>query len=138
MGQLLRYGAAILLGLLAIGGGIYWAVSWYLDSGELGTKKYYAVLQGVEFDNRKGVADGPLLKDDVDGSGLSAMGIPSRGSVYPRVWIALNLVGPNDKVLAVPEGVPLNIRCEEVQRAIGGKQVAEPVRRYLSKECTKG
>jgi len=121
MSQLFRYGAAIPLSLLAVAGGIYWAASRYCDSGELGSKKYYAILQGVEFNDRRTHASGLQFKGDVDGSGLNAIGVPSRDTMYPRAWIALNLVGPEGKVLAVPEGVPLNIRCEEVRRAIDGK-----------------
>jgi hypothetical protein len=136
--QLTIIGLAALLAILIVVGGGYLALSWYLNSGELGAKKYYAVLQGVEFENRLSGAEGLLFKSDVNGSGLNAIGIPSRGPGNSRVWVALNIVGPDEKVMAVPEGVPLDIRCEDVRRALGGKQVAEPVRRYLFKECTSG
>lgn len=55
------YGVALLLVLVIAACGIFLYLSHYFDQGELGTKSYYASLQGVEFDNRGSKDPNPIL-----------------------------------------------------------------------------
>lgn len=55
------YGIALLLVLVIAACGIFFPLSHYFGQGELGTKSYYASLQGVEFDNRGSKDPNPIL-----------------------------------------------------------------------------
>jgi len=127
----------LLLGLACIFVPLYLLSWWYFHSGELGDKEYYAVLQGVEYENRKDKGAQVLLLQDVERSGLNVVGIPTADSAYPRVWIAINREGYKGKILEVPESIPLKIRCYDLNRVLVREQIIESVRQYLSRECKR-
>lgn len=114
---------------------IGWVAADFFDHTELGAEKYYAALQQVEYENRGRSLKGVVIQKSNDGSQLSMMGIPTRDSTYPRVWLALNKTGPGDGVLAVPGNVAPNIRCDELPRIFSQNRVVKPVEDYLLKVC---
>ncbi|WP_280154784.1 hypothetical protein [Piscinibacter sp. XHJ-5] len=130
------HGLAVLLTLTVAVGGLYLAISSDFSEGELGAKKYYAVLQGVEYENRMNKDATPVLQENIDGSGLDALGIPGRDGANTRVWVLLNQTGPDGKVLLLPQGIALKVDRAVMEHAIQGRQMAEPIRRFVSKECT--
>jgi hypothetical protein len=132
------YGLGVLALVGVVIGGLYITVSHYFNTGELGTKKYYAVLQGVEFDFRSNKDPNPILKENVDGSGLDVLGVPGKSTPGTRVWVVLNQIGPDGQVLLMPQGIDLKLDCAALKRATEGRQVIEPVRQYLAKACTPG
>lgn len=130
------HGVAISLVLVAAIFGGYLSISHYFHRGELGSKSYYAALQGVEFDNRGNKDPNPLLKENVNGTGLNMLGIFAQDSSRTRVWVILNQVSPEGEPLVMPQGMPINASCESVINAISSQQVAKRVRQYLLRECS--
>jgi hypothetical protein len=131
------YGATVLLVLVAAIFGGYFLLSNYFNRGELGTKSYYATLQGVEFDNRGDKNPNPILKTNVDGTGLNILGVIGRDSSRTRVWVILNQVSPEGLPLVLPQGISIDANCGLIMNTISSQQVAEPVRQYLLRECSR-
>lgn len=129
------YGAAILLVLVIGAGGLYLALAGYFSRGELGTKDYYAVLQGVEFDNRGSKEPNPILKENVNGSGLDVLGVTGTDAAATRVWVILNRTSPDGHPLVIPQGIPLRAHCEAISAVISAKDVMDAPKQYLLSGC---
>lgn len=129
------YGMALLLVLVIGAGGLYLALTGHFSHGELGTKDYYAVLQGMEFDNRDSREPDPILKENVNGSGLNVLGIRGADVAETRIWIVLNRASADGQLLMIPQDIPLKANCAAISGAISGQDVVDAVKRYLLKGC---
>lgn len=129
------YGVALLLVLVIGAGGLYLALNRYFSRGELGDKDYYALLQSVEFDNRDDKAPNPILKENVNGSGLNVLGIRGADAAETRIWIVLNRASTEGQPLMVPLDIPLKPNCAAIRSAISGKDVVNVVKQYLLRGC---
>jgi len=129
------YGLAILLVLVIGAGGLYLALTDYFSRGELGTKDYYAILQGVEFDNRGSKDPDPILKENANGSGLNVLGVRGADAAGTRVWIVLNRASADGQPLLIPQDVPVKVDCEAISDVISGKDVVDAARRYFLRGC---
>jgi len=129
------YGVAILLVLLLGAGGLYLALTGYFGRGELANKDYYAVLQGVEFDNRGNKEPKPILKENINGSGLNVLGILGADAAETRVWIVLNRASADGQPLVMPQDVPFKVNCEAINSEISGQDVVGVVKQFLLKGC---
>jgi hypothetical protein len=130
------YGGALLLVLIVAMGGIYLSLSGYFGRGELETKSYYAALQSIELDNRGNKNPSPILKENVNGTGLDVLGILGGDAAKTRVWVILNLASSEGQPIVMPQGIPIEVDCTLLNSIISRKQVAKPVSQYLIRECT--
>lgn len=130
------YGVAIVTALMAAAGGGYLALANYFSRGELGTKDYYATLQGVEYENRGNKNPNPILKKNVNGSGLDVLGVVGGDTSTTRVWVVLNRTSPDGWPLILPQDVPVKPDCGSIRQTLSGERVVDAARQYLLKNCT--
>lgn len=130
------YGSALLLVLIVAAGGLYLSISGHFAQGELGTKSYYAVLQGLvlDADGKKGV--GPVLRENVNGSELNVLGVPEGDPSGTRVWVILNRASPEGQPMVMPRDASMKVECSFVRDLITVQHVVDPVRLFLLKNCT--
>lgn len=129
------YGSGLLAVILIAVGGGFLALSDYFDRGELGTKDYYATLQALEFDNRDNKDPSPILKKNVNGSGLDVLGVRGGDADRTRVWVVLNRTSPDGRPLMIPLNLSIGTDCASILGAVSGKQVVDAAKQYLLNHC---
>jgi hypothetical protein len=128
--------ACLLMGLAAAGVAYYF---WFIfHHGELADKPYWAALQSVEYKNRQNRDSSPLLETNLAGSGSDAVGVLGRDSAETRVWVMLNVTDSEGEPMVLPQGVALNVRCDQLERLVKGREVLPEVRKVLFRGCTAG
>lgn len=131
-------GTVLVLAGIACGVAALWYLATkYFEDGELGEKKFYAVLQGIEDAHRKDVSTAPLVVKDVEGTGLDVLGVPSGDSTYPRVWFILNQMPASGHVLRMPGTSKVSVPCRDIDDVLRRPGVLPKVAAELSKECTR-
>jgi hypothetical protein len=131
--------AAVTLGfLIVLVGGPFLALSYLFSHGELGAKPVYAALQGVEYETRSNKDPTPLLRANVDGEGLDAVGVRGRDAAKTRVWIVLNKVDSDGNPFLLPVGIDPDADCSQLEHVIKGRKVEAAVRSFLLRGCKGG
>jgi hypothetical protein len=104
----------------------------------------YADLQQIEFEHRSAKLAGPLFLLGAGAAG-DVIGVPTKDSRYPNVWLAAEKTSPDGGVYLVPHDalVPHNAvfaaPCDSVRRLLATLVLTRPVspaaRDFLSRHC---
>ncbi|WP_338525130.1 hypothetical protein NUH87_05670 [Pseudomonas batumici] len=107
-------------------------------SGELGDKKYYSILQGLELEHRNDVdRTFVMIINNVNQAGVDVVGFPAEANQAARVWVILNRIGENGALFAVPERLKTKILCRDVDVVSSKKQGDNKVLERLYFSCLK-
>jgi hypothetical protein len=131
-------GVTVLLLLIVLVGGPFLAFSYVTTHGELGDKPYYAALQQVEYESRANKDPSPLLRGNVDGTGIDVVGVLGRDAARTRVWVALNVTDSDGNPYVLPRGIEIQPDCAQLGRVVNGQRVKAEVWRFLFQGCAAG
>ena len=111
-------------------------VVYIFSFGELGEKRAWTVLQGIEFKARHetDIRD-PVVLDNAASSGYTILGIPTDSANFPRVWIILNEITPSSSVYVIPQGQPFLLHCSFVEELQSTTKIKPQVLDFLKRHC---
>jgi hypothetical protein len=107
-------------------------------SGELGNKKDYSILQGVESEHRNDTDRTSLIViNNINQTGRDVAGFPVEASQAARVWVVLNKAGGDGTVFAIPDHLKNKIPCRDIDIISSKKQGDNKVLESLYLTCLK-
>ena len=136
----MRVSAASVTSVLVLGASAS-AVAAYvtlvLPKGELGQKKGFAALQGIELTHRH---DADVRYPDVlfspNGLPYVVLGVPTHDESSPRAWIILNETTPISSVYVLPQNQRYFLSCSYLTELSSKTQIVPEVLKFLRRNCT--
>ncbi|WDH22902.1 hypothetical protein [Pseudomonas chlororaphis] len=106
--------------------------------GELGNKKDYSILQGVESEHRNDANRISLIViNNINQTGRDVAGFPVDADQFARVWIVLNKTGAEGTIFAIPDHLKNKILCRDVDVISSKKQGDSKILERLYLTCLK-
>jgi hypothetical protein len=107
--------------------------------GELADKPIYAALQGIELARRSEKLSAPMyIFDSSDVGGV--FGLLTDDVQFPNAWIAASVTKSDGSIyMVIPRAAHIRATCSQVKAVMleaTGQKIAEPVRKYLFKNCS--
>jgi hypothetical protein len=100
--------------LLLLVGAVYAFWQWFSRSGELGDKEKYSAIQIADAEH-KGKFNGEfLVLRNVGYSHMKLLGVPEAAPSNSIVWVVLNQLGYDGRVIMVPVGALLRSDCAQL------------------------
>jgi hypothetical protein len=122
---------------LAVLCGTFYGVWRTLHSGELGEKPAWALLQGIEAQNRgRSDRDSPLLIEGVNGTDYTVLGLPTGDASYPRAWLIINKPTPGTPVKILPTNLSVNVTCSYIEELKARVQIEQAAWEFLRRNCS--
>lgn len=120
----------------AVASAIFAYCAVVLSKGELGEKRGYATLQGVEFAHRSDsdVQNSIVLFNPMESSYV-LLGVPTHDARYPRAWIILNEPTPRGSVYVLPKDQQYYLSCSYLAELSSKTKIAPQVLQFLSSNC---
>ncbi len=107
---------AATLAILAGGAFAFW--QWFSHSGELGDKEKYAAIQNADAQHRHELKGRFIVLRDVGHSHMTLLGIPGEEPANAVVWVVLNQLSYEGRVMMVPLAAPLRGDCPRLSEAL--------------------
>jgi hypothetical protein len=107
-------------------------------SGELGNKKDYSILQGVESEHRNDTDRTSLIViNNINQTGRDVAGFPVEANQTARVWIVLNKAEVDGTIFAIPDHLKNKILCRDIDIISSKKQGSSKILESLYLTCLK-
>jgi hypothetical protein len=127
---------ALLLTVGAITSAMVVYATRVMPSGELGQKREWATLQGVEFAHRRDAdAQMPVVLFNPVESPYVILGIPTRDEQSPRVWVILNEVAPDSSAYILPKDRAFYLPCSYLAALASKTKIVSEVSKLLGSGC---
>jgi hypothetical protein len=104
---------------------------------EIAQAPIWADLQGIEFQHRtqKDLTTPALLKGAVDSGKYDVLGIPSKSTRNPYVWIVLNTNAGINGIYAMPNNVDYSLSCGYLHDLATKENIDSKVMASLQAHC---
>ena len=108
-----------------------------VPTGELGEKRGWAVLQGVEVRYRSDPGIGsPVVLYNPMGSRYVVLGIPTHDNRFPMVWFIINEMTPTSSVYVLPQDQKYYVSCSYILELSSKIEMVPQVLEQLKANCT--